>query len=510
MLTIAVFASNLLLVNASTYHLTFDSLISKKSSNTVGGSGGNAAEAATKLIASHIINSAASNSDSSQREDDIVISEHTQCFPIKISSESTGSNKQSIIGDKCMFEQRHPTYSLEITTLIQTVDRTRFNKDSQLAFSLDAKVQSTSTSFTEEENKLSARNSLVEVIPIIENEVITSPEKTAANDDEPDLKALDVVWQIFERHTPTANIKSHNGIEPEEEEEDDVQSSQACVENRILNNDEIKDKKQISVTSQNQVWEYTSLWTEQTHRDLFIDSYLRATTSPVGQAHAEAFIHPAMISHALPKRVALISDMPVAYVKEILKYEIVEDITLLGADVSSINTVKSFLPLVNDCSLIQNVSDECMNDSKVEIVNDDLSSWLDQMVDECEEIDFDTTCQYDDKTGEYSLCAPEPAYDIIFIDAASIKNLNEWLSPVTYAKYNEIITFDSVIVINIGSPPTSDGRQSVEALENLIEVMNESMTDWDALMVYDEVRMNMFTFLYKNDCISKPTLFNMT
>ena len=509
-LAIAVFASNLFLTNASTYHLTFDSLISSKAYDALGRSG-NAAKAATNFISSHIINNNNNNyaTNSGSQRKIVTISEDVECFPIKIISDySNQSNEVSIIGDKCIFEHRYPTYSVEITTLIHTADKKRSNENSQLVFSLDAKVQSASTSLTGEEDDVSARNSLVGVIPIIENEIITSPETTGTNEGNLDLVALDVVWQIFERHTPTANIKTNDGIKLEDEEEeeaDDVQSSQACVEKRILNNDEIKDKKQISVTPKNEVWEYTCLWTEQTHRDLFIDSYLRATTSPVGQAHAEAFIHPAMVSHALPKRVAVISDMPVAYVKEILKYELIEVITLLGADRSSINTVKSFLPQANDCSLIQNVSDECMNDSKVKIINDDLSSWLTKMVGECKDIDFNTTCEYDEENQKYTLCAPEPSYDIIFIDAASVKNVNEWLSLATYTKYTNILTFDSVIVINIGSAPTSDGRQSVDALRNIIEVIDESLEcdDWDALMVYDEVRVNKFQFLHQNDSILK-------
>lgn len=496
-------ASYLHFTNATTYQLTYDSLISSEAYTNINDVN-NVAESATKLIASSLqkhYTSAIHNTGSKNHDDDI------HCFPIKAyynnsdkSNVNDGTTSIIVVGKKCIMDVRYPEYTLEITTSVYTADNKAIREDSPLALSLDTKIQNKDT-------RRISRNALVQILPIIEKGIITT---VTAEESSNTTHELNIDWNIFERSEPV-NIP---GDDDEEEDTliETVQSPLACIEERILGNlKNIADRKQIAATytdgkatsssfddgePKNEVWEYTSLWTDEIHRDFFIDSYLRATTSNIGQAHAEAFVHPAMISHALPKRVAVISDMPVAYVKEILKYESVEDITVVGADESNIKAVTSFLPQVNDCRLIENVSDECMEDSKVEIVKDNVSAWLNEMVDECEDIDFDTYCEYDNKTRRYSQCAPAPLYDVIFVDIASAKNLDVLLSDEIHNNYFEIVTFDSVLVFNIGSSPASDGTANVHPIEDLIDLFYRSFEpdpdSWAIYMAYDEVSLDTY------------------
>lgn len=97
---------------------------------------------------------------------------------------------------------------------------------------------------------------------------------------------------------------------------------------------------------------------------MFLDSTLRATIDAAGRAHAEAFVHPTLVAHVEPKRFAVISDMPVAIVKEILKYQSITDITVVGANHEAIDAVKLHMPQLNDSTLVENVADSCTQDTR--------------------------------------------------------------------------------------------------------------------------------------------------
>ncbi len=467
-ITLVVLASNLPRTYASTYQLNYESLFSKSAQSNFK-EGSNIAEDVTNTIASYIIHSATSFEFDAE--------EAIHCFPIKLNkSVQNNESLSNVIGNKCIVDQRYTDFSMELTTSVYAADNSATKKGSSLALSLNAIVRSPKSKI--------AREVLVETVSTIEKNVVVNPN----NDDSEVVKELDVAWNIFEKHVPLPASSEQDELDITAQ----VESTQSCVEERIFDNDRISYKKQITKATNEvgeyEVWEYTTS-SDETVRDLFIHSNLRATTSAIGRAHAEAFVHPAMNSHPLPKRVAVISEMPVAYVKEILKYEDVKDITLLGADQSYIRAVANFMPNLDDCSAINTVSDACLDDTKVEIVEKDVSSWVNEMVEKGKGIEYDTTCIYDKDAKKYSLCAPEPRYDIIFIDAATADKAQEWLASDVYQLYLNLITYDSAIVINIGSAPKGDGTQNMNALEDVLETITEGEPpeSWASLFLYDEV-----------------------
>lgn len=117
--------------------------------------------------------------------------------------------------------------------------------------------------------------------------------------------------------------------------------------------------------------------------------------------------------------------MPVAYVKEILKYKSVTDITVIGASQEAIDVITMHMPQLNDCTLIQNVTDQCMEDTRVEIVSDDVSTWTNKMADECKDINYDTKCEFEGRDHDLDHCALYPSYDVVLVDISPEKQVKQ-------------------------------------------------------------------------------------
>ena len=87
---------------------------------------------------------------------------------------------------------------------------------------------------------------------------------------------------------------------------------------------EVTNKKRLYSFNQIQVWEYDTPKSEAegTHvLSIFINQVLRFTTETMSSIiHAEALVHPVMISHPGPSRVLLVSDFPFAIIDELQKY----------------------------------------------------------------------------------------------------------------------------------------------------------------------------------------------
>lgn len=87
---------------------------------------------------------------------------------------------------------------------------------------------------------------------------------------------------------------------------------------------EITKKKRLYSSNQIQVWEYSTPKSEAegTHvLSVFFNQVLRFTTETMSSIiHAEALVHPAMISHPEPSRLLIVSDFPFAIIDELQKY----------------------------------------------------------------------------------------------------------------------------------------------------------------------------------------------
>ena len=424
---------------STSYLLSYDGIISErilrdKSSSLI-------AEAITKLIASSI-----NNDDAFDINKDAQL--EITCLPRKNSS------------TKCVADHMRPGFSFDITTSVYAID----DVDAPFGLRIDATIVSASG-----EN---ARDQLVQVVPIIDDNISSDAEETVAT------------WNVRERSMPVA-LQSKKYL-----------SAPASIDERIFATDKIEEKRLIfsnsdidKASSKIDIWEYKSTETGESYRDMFLDSTLRATTSDTGIAHAEAFVHPAMISQPLPKRVAVISDMPVAFVKEILKYKSVTDITLIGTNQEAIGAVTSHMPQINDCTMLQNVSRNCMDDERLEIIEGNVMTWFESIIHQCKDIETWVNCEYN--KDEYEGCAPHPAYDVVLVDVSTADQIKQWLSIDFYTKHYKFTILDSVLVFNTGSPPTAEGGGNTAEIKKFIDSVqeNEYQDEYSVLIfVYDEVR----------------------
>lgn len=99
--------------------------------------------------------------------------------------------------------------------------------------------------------------------------------------------------------------------------------------------DEVRNKRRLHSSKNIQVWEYKTP-TSGSNKviSVFVNQFLRFTTATVSSIiHAEALVHPAVISHPKPTRVLVVSDFPIAILDELQKYDrsMVERIDIVGA-----------------------------------------------------------------------------------------------------------------------------------------------------------------------------------
>lgn len=377
-------------------------------------------------------------------------------------------------GVKCIVDYRRSGFNIDATVDVH------FNDDFNIIY-IDAMIMK-----EEEDDEDDARDLLIQTIPILDKHIFSAE----SNGDVSHVSK----WIIRKRGDVYKDTDRHNKVSIIKEENNSIDTrvlAKEDLEHKTLIYSSYNDKQYNKTLPRIDIWEYKSPQMKETYRDLFLDSKLRATTSDTGTAHAEAFVHPALIAHALPKRVALISDMPMAYVKEILKYKSVTTITLIGASKRTIDVANSFMPHLNDCTLILNTKESCTDDSRLEFINDDVFTWANKVVDKSNHIDIESECEMD--YNEVKSCAPYPGYDVILIDIASVDQRIQWESVNMIDRLIEFTIHDSIVVFNSGSSPSiHDGGLYYSINENFISTLVEYYTKedlWAAMMVYDEVRL---------------------
>ena len=204
---------------------------------------------------------------------------------------------------------------------------------------------------------------------------------------------------------------------------------------------------------------------------LFIDGNLRATTGDAGTAHAEAFVHPALVAHTFPRYVVVISDMPSALLAEILKHKSVEKVTVLGFNNHSIDLSMQYFANSTSC-FSEGEFNSCNEDERVDYVKDSVDTWLDA------EINYVS----DDEERD------DGNFDVVFIDASVS---SQYLSQDFSKKLKKIISDDSMVIFNTGSMPsldlTSSTTDSVVRDDFLSLLMYEEDSEYGYAMVYDEV-----------------------
>lgn len=111
------------------------------------------------------------------------------------------------------------------------------------------------------------------------------------------------------------------------------------------------------------------------NRALFLDGVVQSTRSGDAPYH-EALVHPSMFTHRHPKRVAIIGGGECATLREVLKHNTVETVTMIEIDAGVIEAAHFALPEWTDCSNLQGSSRYCIDDPRAIVHNEDAFAWF--------------------------------------------------------------------------------------------------------------------------------------
>ena len=100
-------------------------------------------------------------------------------------------------------------------------------------------------------------------------------------------------------------------------------------------------------------------------RVLFLDGVIQSTHYGDAPYH-ESIVHPAMITHSNPKRVAIVGGGEGATLREVLKHGSVEKATMIEIDEDVVDISKEFLPEWSNCSDIVGSAEWCFDDERVD------------------------------------------------------------------------------------------------------------------------------------------------
>jgi len=122
---------------------------------------------------------------------------------------------------------------------------------------------------------------------------------------------------------------------------------------------------------------YESLHPEffQPDRILYLDGVLQSTLYGDAPYH-ESLVHPAMIAHPNPKRVAIIGGGEGATLREVLKHKTVEKVVMVEIDGELVELCTEYLPQWNRCDDIQGSTEICFDDPRAQVDFRDAFAWF--------------------------------------------------------------------------------------------------------------------------------------
>jgi len=111
------------------------------------------------------------------------------------------------------------------------------------------------------------------------------------------------------------------------------------------------------------------------NRLVFLGGILQSTRDGV-EAYHEALVHPAMFSHADPKRVAIIGGGEGATLNDVLRHNTVETVIMVEIDELMVVTSREHLPEWSNCTDLLGSADWCGDDERAHIIYGDAIAWF--------------------------------------------------------------------------------------------------------------------------------------
>lgn len=245
-------------------------------------------------------------------------------------------------------------------------------------------------------------------------------------------------------------------------------------------------------------------------RVVYLDSVLQSRR--YGEvAYHETLVHPAMLTHERPRRVAVIGGGEGATLREVLKHNTVESVVMIEIDRAMVDVSRKYLPEWNDCRLSspstfvredqgESYSQSCFDDPRTTIYYEDAVTW------------------FLERFGE-NATKNEPGFDVLIMDALDPSSVVEF-SDVLYDNINLVRAFSNslgengIFVAQVGEADNIDDPDSAHDrdvhfnnfLNNLAAVGLASLMDFDDL--HSRLQANWsFLLAMKNPAKSRSKWF---
>ena len=118
------------------------------------------------------------------------------------------------------------------------------------------------------------------------------------------------------------------------------------------------------------------------------------------EAYHEALVHPGLLAHPNPRRVAIIGGGEGATLREVLKHNTVEKCVMIEIDAKMVAASREHLPEWNTCAFLEGGADCCFDDDRAEVLLQDGVKWF-----------------LDNFSGEEGDIDESTKFDVIIIDA---------------------------------------------------------------------------------------------
>lgn len=109
-------------------------------------------------------------------------------------------------------------------------------------------------------------------------------------------------------------------------------------------------------------------------RIMYTDKVMQSRRYGEKEYH-EALVHPAMIAHENPRRVAILGGGDGAALREVLKHMTVQHVTMIEIDRGVVELSRRYLPEWSSCSSISG-SSSCFDDRRTDLVYADAVAWF--------------------------------------------------------------------------------------------------------------------------------------
>jgi len=232
----------------------------------------------------------------------------------------------------------------------------------------------------------------------------------------------------------------------------------------------------------------------QLEKMLFLDGTQQSTLYGDAAYH-EALVHPALVAHVEPKRVAIIGGGEGATLREVLKHASVEEVVMVEIDEELVELCREHLPEWSDCSdSAGSDADSCFDDSRTTMMYMDAFAWFLESFGDASY--GDDSSSEDGESGDSSsedAESEEQRFDVIVMDALDPDQFVEIVGDL-YKDNNFVsslfngLTEEGIFVIQMGqsdtyqdpamdSGPSQDARNMMSALQSV---------GFESIHMYDE------------------------